>query len=116
LVHDGLEVVPFWNLLGYRQTVEGYGTAIAVEGSGWDIGLGVGTRIDETATRGLLDIHVRDELMEIVAVHFGDTFVGIAFVLGIEDEALLVKVGVTRCRRGVMEEVNSTDAVFIARV
>ena len=103
-------------MLGYRHTVEGYGTAVAVEGSGWDIGVSAGTRIDETSTRCLLDIHVRDELMEIVAVDFGDTFVGIAFVLGIEDKVRFVKIGVTRCRHWVMEEVNSTDVVFIARV
>ena len=102
--------------MGYRQTVERYGTAVAVEGSGWDIGVSAGTRIDETSTRCLLDIHVRDELMEIVAVDFGDTFVGIAFVLGIEDKVRFVKIGVTRCRHWVMEEVNSTDVVFIARV
>lgn len=111
-----MEVVPFWNVLGYRQTVEGYGTAVAVEGSGWDIGVSAGTRVHETSTRCTPDIHIRDELMEIVAVHFGDTFVGIAFVLGIEDEVRFVKIGVTRCRRGMMEEMDSTDVVFVARV
>lgn len=103
-------------MLGYRQTVEGYGTAVAVEGSGWDIRVGAGTRVHETSTRCLLDIHVRDELMEIVAVHFGDTFVGIAFVFGIEDEVRFVEIGVTRCRRGMMEEMDSTDVVLVARV
>ena len=116
MVHDGLEVVPFWNVLGYGKTVEGYRTAVTIEGSSWDDYIRRGTRIDETSTRRLLDIHVGDELMEIVAVHFGDTFVGIAFVLGIEDKVRFVKIGVTRRRRWVMEEVNSTDVVFIARV
>lgn len=116
MVHYGLEVVPFWNVLGYGKTVEGYRTAVAVEGSGWDIWVSAGTRIYETSTRRLLDIHVGDELMEVVAVHFGDTFVGIAFVLGIEDEVLFMEIGVTRCRHWVMEEVNSTDVVLVARV
>lgn len=116
MVHDGLEVVPFWNLLGYGQTVEGYRTAVTIEGSDWDDCIRRGTRIDETSTRRLLDIHVGDELMEIVAVHFGDTFVGIAFVLGIEDKVRFVKIGVTRCGRRMMEEMDSTDVVFIARV
>ena len=116
MVHYGLEVVPFWNVLGYGKTVEGYRTAVTVEGSGWDDCIRRGTRIDETSTRRLLDIHVGDELMEVVAVDFGDTFVGIAFVLGIEDKVRFVKIGVTRCRHWVMEEVNSTDVVFIARV
>ena len=103
-------------MLGYRQTVKGYRTAVAVEGSGWNTRVGAGTRIDETATRCLLDVHVRDELMEVVAVDFGDTFVRIAFVLGIEDEVLLVEIRITRCGRRVMEEMNSADAVFVARV
>ena len=115
-MHYGLEVVPFWNVLGYGKTVEGYRTAVTVEGSGWDDCIRRGTRIDETSTRCLLDIHVRDELMEIVAVHFGDTFVGIAFVFGIEDEVRFVEIGVTRCRRGMMEEMDSTDVVLVARV
>ena len=103
-------------MLGYRQAVEGYGTAVAIEGSGWDIRGGAGTRVHETSTRCTPDIHIRDELMEIVAVHFGDTFVGIAFVLGIEDKVRFVKIGVTRCRRGMMEEMDSTDVVLVARV
>ena len=116
MVHDDLEVVPFWNVLGYGKTVEGYRTAVTIEGSDWDDCIRRGTRIDETSTRRLLDIHVGDELMEIVAVHFGDTFVGIAFVLGIEDKVRFVKIGVTRCRRGMMEEMDSTDVVLVARV
>lgn len=86
--------------------------SVATQGADLVGGGFCGGWIDDSACVGLLDVHVSDDLVEVVAVERGALE---TLVFGVEDSAGLVKVGITLTNT-MLEQKDSSFARLVARM